>query len=85
MDDGIRQDLQYCTMTIDWDINDNLSLESITSGWELNRRQVIDFDSSEFTITTDDIYDLDENFTQEFNLTGSNFNGRPQRKATLAR
>ena len=76
MEGGIRADLQYYTMTLSWDITDNLALESITSAWELDRRQVIDFDGSEFTITTDDIYNFDENTTQEFHLTGSNFEGR---------
>ena len=76
MEGGIRADLQYYTMTLNWDITDNLALESITSAWELDRRQVIDFDGSEFTITTDDIYNFDENTTQEFHLTGSNFEGR---------
>ena len=76
MDGGIRADLKYYTLTMDWEITDNISLESITSAWELNRRQVIDFDGSEFTITTDDIYNFDDNTTQEFHLTGSNFDGR---------
>jgi hypothetical protein len=54
MDDGIRADLKYYTLTMDWDITPRLPLESITSTWEMTRRQVIDFDGSEFTITTDD-------------------------------
>jgi iron complex outermembrane receptor protein len=75
-DNGIRRDLRYYTMTLNWDITDNLTLESITSSWELNRRQSVDFDGSEFTVTTDEARWLDNNFTQEFHLTGSNFNDR---------
>lgn len=73
--------LNYHTLTIDSEITDRISLESITSRWELERKQTIDFDDSEFTIVTDDIYDFDENFTQEFHLTGSNFDDRVTRLA----
>jgi len=76
MEDGIRSDVKYATLTLNWDITDNLSLESITSAAEMRQRQVIDFDGSEFSITTDDIHDTRDNFTQELHLIGSNFNGR---------
>ncbi len=75
-DNGITRDVSYFTVTANWDITDNLSLESISSSWELFRRQSVDFDGSEFVITTDENRAEDENFTQEFHLTGSNFNGR---------
>lgn len=76
MNDGIKQDVEYYTLTLDWDITDNITLESITSGWERDGRQVIDFDGSEFVITTDDIRAREENTTQEFHLTGSHKDGR---------
>ena len=76
MDDGSIADVRYMTATINWDITDNLHLESITSGWEMERRSVTDFDGSEFTVTTDDYRNSDENFTQEFHLIGSNVNDR---------
>ncbi|HEX7081321.1 MAG TPA: TonB-dependent receptor [Gammaproteobacteria bacterium] len=76
MQDGSIADVRYATVTVDWDITDNLHLESITSGWEMDRRSVTDFDGSEFTITTDDYRNHDKNFTQEFHLTGSNVNDR---------
>jgi iron complex outermembrane receptor protein len=74
--DGIRTDVTYYTLTMDWAIADKLSLESITSSWEQFRRQLIDFDGSEFTVTTTDDYYSSENFTQELHLTGSNFRDR---------
>jgi iron complex outermembrane recepter protein len=76
MENGTVTDVQYATATMFWDITDNLTLESITSGWEMNRRSVTDFDSSAFTITTDDYRRLDKNFTQELHLLGSHLNSR---------
>jgi outer membrane receptor protein involved in Fe transport len=75
-DDGIQRDLQYYTATMKWDITDNLRFESITSAWELRRRQSVDYDGTEFVITTDETRAIDNNFTQEFHLSGSNFNDR---------
>ncbi len=75
-DNGITRDLKYYTLTANWNISDNLSFQSITSAWELLRRQSVDFDGSEFIITTDENRARDSNFTQEFHLTGSNFNDR---------
>src|SRR5690606_30876651 len=51
--DGVRRDLRYYTLTVEWDISENLSLRSIMSDWELHRQQDVDFDGSEFTFTTD--------------------------------
>jgi iron complex outermembrane receptor protein len=76
MEDGVRRDLQYATMTLNWDISENLRLESITSAWEMDRRQVVDFDGSEFTITTDDSRVNQQNTTEEIHLIGNNFDGR---------
>jgi iron complex outermembrane recepter protein len=76
MDDGIKMDLQYYTLTGNWEITNNLALEMLLSTWELDRRQVLDFDGSEFTVTTDDIRNLDENTTIEFHLTGALFDDR---------
>jgi iron complex outermembrane recepter protein len=75
-DNGITRDLEYYTLTANWNITDHLSFQSITSTWELQRRQSVDFDGSEFVITTDENRARDNNFTQEFHLTGSNFNDR---------
>ena len=74
--DGITRDLKYYTLNAKWDISDNLSLESISSAWEMYRRQSVDFDGSQFVITTDENRAIDKSFTQEIHLTGSNFNDR---------
>jgi iron complex outermembrane receptor protein len=68
---GSTRDLQYATLTANWDINENLSLKAITSKWEQEQRQVTDFDGSEFSITTDDYYTDQENTTIEIQLSGS--------------
>jgi outer membrane receptor protein involved in Fe transport len=76
MEDGITADLRYSTLTADWQINDNLNFEAIFSTWEQDQRQVIDFDGTEFLVTTDDIVELRENDTIELHLSGSTANGR---------
>jgi iron complex outermembrane receptor protein len=75
-DNGITRDLKYYTVTAKWDITDNLSFESISSAWEMYRRQSVDFDGSQFIITTDENRARDSNVTQEFHISGSNFNDR---------
>ena len=42
-------------LTARWDITDNLNFEAILSNWEQDQRQVIDFDGTEFLVTTDDL------------------------------
>src|SRR5262249_22264081 len=74
--DGIQRDLKYYTVTMNWNIGENLQFQSITSAWELHRRQSVDFDGSEFVVTTDEGRWIDNNFTQEIHLSGSNFNDR---------
>jgi iron complex outermembrane receptor protein len=76
MEDGITADVQYFTVTADWDITDNLNFEAILSGGEQFQRQVIDFDGTEFLVTTDDILDFYETETIELHLSGSTPNGR---------
>jgi outer membrane receptor protein involved in Fe transport len=76
MEDGITADLEYSTVTVDWDITDNLALQAILSDWEQFQRQVIDFDGTEFLITTDDIVQSRENQTLELHLTGTAWNER---------
>jgi outer membrane receptor protein involved in Fe transport len=76
MEDGITADLDYATFTTKWDINDNLSFEAILSSWDQFQRQVVDFDGTEFLITTDDLIQQRENETVELHLSGSTKNGR---------
>jgi outer membrane receptor protein involved in Fe transport len=76
MEDGITADLEYYTVTADWNITDNLQFQAIFSNWEQFQRQVIDFDGTEFLITTDDIPQQRENETIELHLSGSAVNDR---------
>jgi outer membrane receptor protein involved in Fe transport len=76
MEDGITADLEYATLTADWDITDNLNFLAIFSSWEQEQRQVVDFDGTEFLITTDDLQQHRENDTIELHLSGSAFNDR---------
>ncbi len=75
-EDGIKTDLSYYTVTMDWRPSPLFNMKAILSTWELDRRQVVDFDGSNFIITTDDIRDKDENTTMEFQFTGSFMNDR---------
>jgi outer membrane receptor protein involved in Fe transport len=76
MENGITADLQYTTLTANWDISQNLGLEVIMSDWKQDQRQVIDFDGTEFLVTTDDIVEYRENQTLEIHLSGSAANDR---------
>jgi outer membrane receptor protein involved in Fe transport len=76
MEDGITADLKYSTLTADWAFTDKLQFQAILSTWEQDQRQVIDFDGTEFLVTTDDLSNLRENDTMEFHLSGSALNDR---------
>jgi hypothetical protein len=76
MEDGITADLRYATLNAKWDITDNLNFEAILSKWDQDQRQVIDFDGTEFLVTTDDIPQIRKNETVELHLSGSTPNGR---------
>jgi outer membrane receptor protein involved in Fe transport len=76
MEDGITADLTYSTITAEWDITDNLHFEAILSDWQQDQRQVVDFDGTEFLVTTDDIVEDRENQTMEFHLSGTALDDR---------
>ena len=76
MEDGITADLRYSSLTMDWDISDKLHFQSILSDWKQHQRQVIDFDGTEFLITTDDIPQIQHNKTIELHLTGKALNDK---------
>jgi len=76
MEDGITADLQYATLTAEWDITDNVHFQSIMSSWEQDQRQVVDFDGTEFLVTTDDLIQRRENDTLELHLSGEALDGR---------
>ena len=60
----------------DWDITDNLNFRGDLFDWQQDQRQVVDFDGTEFLITTDDIQQHRENDTIELHLSGAAFNDR---------
>jgi outer membrane receptor protein involved in Fe transport len=76
MENGITADLNYATVTADWDINDKLHFQAILANWDQYQRQVIDFDGTEFLITTDDLKQQRKNESVELHLTGQTKNGR---------
>jgi outer membrane receptor protein involved in Fe transport len=76
MEDGVTADLEYYTLNARWDITDNLNFEAILSDWSQFQRQVIDFDGTEFLITTDDIPQQRDNQTIELHLSGTAWNER---------
>jgi outer membrane receptor protein involved in Fe transport len=76
MEDGITADVEYATVNASWDITDNLNFEAILSNWQQFARQVIDFDGTEFLVTTDDLSTDRENDTMEFHLSGTALNER---------
>ena len=73
---GVQADTKYYTLTVDWDINDNMNFWAVLSDWEQDQRTVIDFDGTEFIITTDDRIDFAESTTLEMHLSGQTDNGR---------
>jgi outer membrane receptor protein involved in Fe transport len=76
MEDGITADLEYTTVNVNWDISEALQFEAILSSWQQFQRQVIDFDGTEFLVTTDDLSNDRENDTVELHLTGTAWNDR---------
>ena len=76
MEDGIIADTKYVTLTADWDVTDKLNLEAIFSTWDQDQRQVVDFDGSEYIITTDDINNFHENETFEIHFSGTHLDSK---------
>jgi iron complex outermembrane receptor protein len=76
-DDGIFQDTEDYTLMVDWDINDNLHLRSITADRRRESRQLTDWDSMEAVLSFTDDRNYDDNLTsQEIQLQGSAMDGR---------
>jgi outer membrane receptor protein involved in Fe transport len=76
MEDGITADLNYATITAEYDIGEHMHFQGILANWDQYQRQVIDFDGTEFLITTDDLKQQRENKSIELHLSGSTPNGR---------
>ena len=76
-DNGITTDYDALTLTMNWDINDNISLESISAWWEKTGRNYRDIRGAEvIEAVEDDQYTWDQAWSQEFHLTGVAFNDR---------
>jgi len=76
-DDGIFQNTDDYTLTVEWDINENLHLRSITADRNRESRQLTDWDSMEAVLSfTDDRNYDDSLFSQEFHLQGTAMDGR---------
>jgi outer membrane receptor protein involved in Fe transport len=76
MQDGITADLKYDTLHANWNINDKLQFEAILASWRQAQRQVIDFDGTEFLVTTDDIVQRRKNSSAELHLSGKALHDR---------
>lgn len=64
------------TATLDWEINENVSLKSITAYREMDATIRTDIDYSPFPIIHTDEDQEQEQFSQEFQLSGESNNGK---------
>jgi iron complex outermembrane receptor protein len=71
-------DQTFAEATLEWEITDRLSLESLTSVMRSDGSQIAPFDASEFAIGTDMVHEDAPWTSQELHLTGNHFNGRLQ-------
>jgi iron complex outermembrane receptor protein len=69
-------DDRFATLTLDWEITDRWSLESLTTYARSESRQVTDQDSSEFTFTTTAVSNDWTHTAQELHFIGNHFDGR---------
>jgi iron complex outermembrane recepter protein len=75
--DALRNDTQNQTLTLEWDINDVLSLRSLTARREQFVHQLSPQDGADFVACCrDDRYYDRELLSQEFHLTGNMPNGK---------
>ena len=76
-DDGITTAFDQLTVTFNWDINDNIALESITAYWKKDGRNYRDIRGAEvIEAVEDDQYTRADAFSQEFHLTGTAWQDR---------
>lgn len=69
---GQEVDNSGLAMTVSWDINDNLAFKSITASRELDADLYVDIDATELELGDVFVGVEQEQFTQEFQLLGSN-------------
>ena len=67
---GLVQEFDRYTMDIEWNINDNLSLRSITGYRSSETRNYGDFCACEYTLIDRDFHVLNDIITQEFQVRG---------------
>lgn len=76
-EDGITTDFDQATITFNWDINDAMSLESISAWWQKDGHNYRDIRGAQVIEgVEDDQYTKDKVWSQEFHLTGSFGEGR---------
>ncbi|HEY5623652.1 MAG TPA: TonB-dependent receptor [Gammaproteobacteria bacterium] len=76
-ENGISTDFDALTVTFNWDITDNISLESISAWWEKQGHNYRDIRGAEvIEAVEDDVYTWDQVVSQEFHLTGVTDSGR---------
>lgn len=75
--EGTRLDVWGSSLTLNWDLNDETTLKSITSYRETSGSFSGDFDGSPIAITgaTTSLYE-NQQFSQELQITGLSFDGR---------
>ena len=71
-DEGQKVENTGLSMTINWDINDQMSFKSITASRELDADLYIDIDATEWELGDVFVGIDQEQFTQEFQLLGNN-------------
>jgi iron complex outermembrane receptor protein len=69
--DGYVSDLTRFTIDAEWDLNDNITLKSITGYRDLKDRVYTDWDAAEITLIEDDRWRASDQLTQEFQIQGS--------------
>jgi len=76
-EDGITTEYDALTLTMNWDLSDNISLESVSAWWEKDGRNYRDIRGAVVIEgVEDDQYTRDEVWSQEFHLTGTAFDDR---------
>lgn len=63
-------------ITVDWDINENVSLKSITAYRQMDAQISVDMDHTPLPIVETDQDQEQDQFSQEFQLSGTSFSGK---------
>ena len=74
-DHGVVTEMQAATLNIQYDFSDTLSIRSLTGWRDTENAQMGDFDTSEFDYFEQSDVHWEDGWTQEFQLSGTNFGG----------